>query len=795
VTAPISVCLIVRDEIAQLERCLSSIRPHVAEIVVVDTGSTDGSPAVARRFADKFESYSGCNHPNGLIRSFSDARQRSFALASQPWTMWIDGDDEVVGAEHLPHLIDQFDRVRAGAPSMVTMPYEYAHDEFGNVIVVQDRERLVSPKESFRWVGRVHENLIPTSSDVRQRTDVVKIVHKRDLLRKIVEPGRNLRILKEQYESEGDSDARHLYYLGLEYGNNGDIENSIKFLEKYVDKSGWDEEKCQAYLKISDHYTSRGDFDNAISWAARASAICEKWAEPYFALAKCFYYIAQRGKDTHRNWERCVNFAQRGLSMPPTVTPLFINPLDRSFEIHKFLNVALANTGRAAEALESVRAGLAVKPEDIHLNANRKMYEKHFAKESLASSLSILASNGDISPEVAAHVESVVSSNSIPRLVESRTVLRGDGKDIIFFVGGGVESWNPETAAKNGIGGSETAVIEMSKRLAARGHRVRVFGDCESIGGTFSGVEYIHHTKYGNTECDILITSRRPHAVDDSHNISATIRLCWVHDIHCGSDLTHARAIRIDRFLTLSQWHRGFFLSHHRCVHPDQVMVTRNGIDLGRFSKNVDRNPKRAVYSSSPDRGMQVAVAIWPRVRERVPDAELHIYYGFQTWEACADAPQKALIEGLKRMLKDYETAGVVFHGRVPQSVLADEYLKSGVWAYPTWFSETSCISAMEAQAAGLRMITSPIAALNETVGDRGTLISGDWTSLDYQNRFIDGVVSAMTKTGDSDRQALQSYATQNFGWDSLADEWSSMFDTIIEEVKRDIMPPYVSVI
>ena len=86
-TAPISVCLIVRDEIAQLEKCLSSVRPYVAEIVVVDTGSTDSSQDVARRFADKFEVYTGCNHPSGLMRSFADARQKSFSLATQPWTM------------------------------------------------------------------------------------------------------------------------------------------------------------------------------------------------------------------------------------------------------------------------------------------------------------------------------------------------------------------------------------------------------------------------------------------------------------------------------------------------------------------------------------------------------------------------------------------------------------------------------------------------------------------------------------------------------------------------------------
>lgn len=790
-TAPISVCLIVRDEIAQLEKCLSSVRPYVAEIVVVDTGSTDSSQDVARRFADKFEVYTGCNHPSGLMRSFADARQKSFSLATQPWTMWIDGDDEVAGAEHLASLVEEYDRARNGGPSMVMMPYEYAHDEHGNVTLLHDRERLVSPKAGFRWVGRVHEVLVPLAGDLRQRTERVKIVHRRDLSRKKVEPGRNLRILKEQYEDEGDSDARHLYYLGLEYGNNGDFDNAVKFLSKYVDRSGWDDEKYLACLKIADHHIGRGAYDDAIPWASRATIIHEKWGEAYFTLAKCFYFLAQRGKDTYRNWERCAHFARLGLSLPPTNTSLFINPFDRNLEVHKFLNVALSNTGRVAEALESVNTGLRAKPDDPHLLVNKKVFEKHLAKDKLSSALTALVDTGDLSPDVRAHVDSVVSKNRFQAPSGSRPDGHGDVLDIVFYIGNAVEPWNPETASKKGIGGSETAVIEMSKRLAGRGHRVRVFGECPGIEGSFSGVEYIHHGKYGNLDCDVLVTSRRPSAVDDSHNVSSKARLCWVHDVHCGGELTHARAIRIDKFLTLSQWHRGYFLNHHQVVHPDQVLVTRNGIDLERFVKSPPRDPKRAVYSSSPDRGMQVAICVWPRVRERVPGAELHIFYGFQTWEACADASQMGLINNLKKMLHDYETAGVVFHGRVAQDVLADEYLKSGVWAYPTWFTETSCISAMEAQAAGLRMVTSPIAALNETVGPRGTMVPGDWLTLDYQNRFIDGVVAAMQRTDDSDRSELQKYATENFGWDSLADEWVTMFRKTMEDVQRDVMPPY----
>jgi len=1098
VIAPVSICLIVRDEIAQLERCLSSVRPHVAEICVVDTGSKDASQEVARRFADKFEVYTGCNHPNGLMRSFADARQRSFNLATQPWVMWIDGDDEVVGAENLAALVKEYDRVRDGKPSMVMMPYEYAHDEHGNVTLLHDRERLVAPRDAFKWMGRVHEVLVPINGDIRQRTELVKIVHRRDTSRKIIEPGRNLRILKEQYEDEGDGDARHLYYLGLEYGNNNDIDNAIKILAKYVDRSGWDDEKYLACLRIADHHISRAEYDDAVRWCQRAIIIRENWGEAYFQMAKCFYFLAQRGIEQRRNWEKCVHFARVGLNFPPTQTPLFINPLDRTFEIHRYLNVALNAIGLVQDAKESTEKALSVKYDD-NLKGNLNLYGSWLARQkidgvlnelsdygSLSSSAkeavkrivdghptetSIIVQSGGVLPErapisekpdqfsqgvllamfegvwktlilhdellaartlmqavpwqirdtievdemrrkiddimshhddpevFAAHyahtgdakpnevipMPQVVPSyhshrprwdwllevlseketalgrkldvldigsmdgwvtnrvgsmghrafgidtsalmvdlanskasefstgaiheqhdfmgnnapipddfpkafdvvvlyevyehlhESISALTRARSILKNDGVlvvstprgswgqgqdrpghhawnadsfrehirapiaydlekdfaaagfhnfdskivdhpfvyipgqasllvrgsstriehirssiDIALYVGWNTEPWNPETAAKTGIGGSETAAMEMARLLTARGNRVRLYGECSGLEGTFSGVEYLHHSKFSNISCDALVVSRRPQAID-APGLSRKATLCWVHDVHCGSELTHERALKIDKFLTLSQWHKGFFLSQYDFLHPSQVDVTRNGIGLTRFNSAVYRNPHRAVYSSSPDRGMEVAVRSWHLVRKQIPDAELHIYYGFDTWEACVqnDQNQKDHIQRLKKLLADNAENGVFYHGRVDQKTLAREYLSSGVWAYSTWFNETSCISAMEAHAAGLRMVTSPIAALNETVGRRGTMVPGDCFSSDYQARFVNEVVSAMGKPDDGDRNALQAYARDNFSWDDVAKEWDSMLRKTIDEAQDSLVVQY----
>jgi glycosyltransferase involved in cell wall biosynthesis len=244
--------------------------------------------------------------------------------------------------------------------------------------------------------------------------------------------------------------------------------------------------------------------------------------------------------------------------------------------------------------------------------------------------------------------------------------------------------------------------------------------------------------------------------------------------------------------------HRDFLIKHHN-LSPEQVLQTRNGIDFTRFAAEVERNPKKVVYSSSPDRGLPVLLSVWPEIRKRVPDAELHVFYGFFNWrkiaEARNDQEQLRGIDFLEKQLADLASHGVHNRGKVDQVTLAHEFTTAGVWAHPTWFTETSCLTAMEAQAAGLRIVTSSIAALNETVGDYGVLLDGDWLTPEYQARFVDEVVRAIeAPEGEwkKAREEIKARAFRDFDLDELAEDWVRMFDGLIADVKVRPLVPYI---
>jgi tetratricopeptide (TPR) repeat protein len=85
----LSFCAIVKNEAHNLDRCLASVKPYVDELIVVDTGSTDNTVAIAQRYGAKVSHFEWCN-------DFAAARNDSIARASGEWILTLDADEELV---------------------------------------------------------------------------------------------------------------------------------------------------------------------------------------------------------------------------------------------------------------------------------------------------------------------------------------------------------------------------------------------------------------------------------------------------------------------------------------------------------------------------------------------------------------------------------------------------------------------------------------------------------------------------------------------------------------------------
>jgi len=149
----LSAALIVRDEERHLPTCLASLRDRVDEIVVVDTGSTDRSRAIAVDFGARLVE-------RAWTGDFASARNASIEAAHGAWILYIDADEEIVA----------FDR--RGIERELADPHYAAYTVAfrpGEGYTRYREHRLFRNRPDLRFRGVIHESLIPALESLRER--------------------------------------------------------------------------------------------------------------------------------------------------------------------------------------------------------------------------------------------------------------------------------------------------------------------------------------------------------------------------------------------------------------------------------------------------------------------------------------------------------------------------------------------------------------------------------------------------------------------------------------------------
>lgn len=149
----ISACLITYNEKDNLDRCLSSLRPVVDEIIVVDSGSTDGSQEICKRY--------GAHVTVQPWQGYVAQKNLSLSLASHHWVLSIDADEELS-----PGLSSALEMIRENPPAEEISGYEvsrvvwYRGEWIWHGNWFPDRLVRVFQKDRARFAGgSVHERL------------------------------------------------------------------------------------------------------------------------------------------------------------------------------------------------------------------------------------------------------------------------------------------------------------------------------------------------------------------------------------------------------------------------------------------------------------------------------------------------------------------------------------------------------------------------------------------------------------------------------------------------------------
>jgi FkbM family methyltransferase len=341
------------------------------------------------------------------------------------------------------------------------------------------------------------------------------------------------------------------------------------------------------------------------------------------------------------------------------------------------------------------------------------------------------------------------------------------------------EDWDWRSCDK-GIGGSETSHIQMARHLASQGHEVITYAPLPD--DTPSGAEWEGTKWYRLDEADwsrpgVWMLYRCPEALDHFDESRADqVRWLMFQDWDYPS-LTPERVGRLHRAVVLCRAHERY-LHYNFPQLANLTWVTRNGVRadlIGRVEAEglPERNPKRVMYASSPDRGMKSALLVYRRAKEFVPDLELHLTYGFNNLNKLIDNNPEAM-EPYRRerdeCLRLVEETGAVFHGRLTQQQLYREWFKTGMTVYCTDFFETGWITGLEAQAMGAVPVFSPVYAQGENTR-HGIAVAGAPKDLGTVARFAAEVVRLARDPGlqEDIRREMMPDVRAKWDWSQFA--------------------------
>jgi len=419
----LSLCMIVRDEAEQIGECLRSVRGLADEMIVVDTGSTDGTPARA------------CEQGAQVVSlpwkdDFSAARNRSLAEATGDWILILDADERLfprhfeairrVIAQSKAQALQIFVRTYTDHSSLMNwQPTDPARAESGGFCGYYDlpQVRLFRRRREATFEGIVHESVAPAleRQDIPiYRADIV-IHHYKESRSVHQKEGRN-RLIFELSRRRAESEPRHAdswrqrAMAALDVGEHNDavasFERAIELVPNQQDLYfqlgailvlvGQAERACSLYRRALEQFPDEPELVQALGDALSATGNLADAAEAYtrsLDLDPYLYravvgmgFVALREGQT----DAAIRYFERAKSIPCGLDIPYVN-----------LGLLYLSTGRLDEALAELRRAFALNPKRWETLAGIAaiLFETGCYKESREWYLKAAAAEG-CSPEV-----------------------------------------------------------------------------------------------------------------------------------------------------------------------------------------------------------------------------------------------------------------------------------------------------------------------------------------------------------------------------------------------------------
>ncbi len=351
------------------------------------------------------------------------------------------------------------------------------------------------------------------------------------------------------------------------------------------------------------------------------------------------------------------------------------------------------------------------------------------------------------------------------------------------------------------LGGTESALIYMAKALVLCGHHISIYtnvnGAHQSDGVYFYPLRdaELHLNKL---PADILICLRQ---TLPALALPAKFHIYFSPDAYDQPFVNRAFTVRIDQdpyafeagfyslrfakkwfdlIFCVGHWQAKTFMDRFH-IPEERCVVCGNGVDVNLFDHNPELNNRQPsiIYASTPFRGLDHLIRLFPQIQDKVPNARCDVYSGMQLYGSSIQEDESEFGH-IYAQARQYPSVHI--HAPVCKLELAHAMQQARVMAYPNTFAETFCIAVLEAQAAGLPVITTGLAGLNERISHEknGFLIPGRPGDVRYDEQFVQHVCHLMTNDSMWELQSQKAFeASRRWDYSVLANEWTDYFNTL----------------
>lgn len=581
--AKIALTYIVKDnsEYNLFEKSLESFMPYFDGLYVAVTGPSgehDKIHRLVKKYKGKSISTNPTTHPKiytqkedgtYFFSNFAEARQVSWDMvdAYYDYVSWADTDDLLWGGKDIRPMVDN---AKTQSIDMIFCTYNYANkfDEKGKlleVVINHERERFINPRK-YRWKSRLHEVLIPVNAvgnKAVQYTYNPSIgqnlvwIHTADMQKAGGALLRNVQILEIQASEENYQDPRTVFYLAKTYfdvGGDDLLKKADKYIDDYLKVSGWSQEKANAweYKGLIAQKLNKPK-EEALKYFLMANTEYPKNHTVNLRIANIYMEMGDNELATHY-----LDLVEKVLGEHKSQATIG-NPLEIKVLFTTLKYLQAMHKKNIDEAVEWAKKRHEVNPDNLMDVAIAEQNKQLVARGFYNFALYLLNSgkNDEVLRLLQLAPEEYKDEQFLPQLANSLPPKKWSEKSIVYYASWGtkhLEKWNAHSL-QTGIGGSESAVIYLSREWVKMGYEVTVFCDAPKL-ELIDGVLYVPYFLMNwNDEFETLILWRSPHLLDIP--VLKAKRL-WMdtHDIIDPLGWSVERINKIDKVFFKSSWHR-----------------------------------------------------------------------------------------------------------------------------------------------------------------------------------------------------------------------------------------------